>query len=144
MRRHAHVDFQLFSQKSSGIPVADSTISPVSLCIHFLITPAVQTSTSGAGPSPQLSGSPEKSPKVVKVVSKGNRTPEKRTFPSSHSFMSTSEVSSSPRTTAGGARNIGTMTMEVLASSSQPPVVERERRSCMKLTVPCPRGMGFV
>ena len=100
------------------------------------------TSTGGVTMS-QPQGSPDKSPKVRKV-SRINRTPEKGAFPSHHSFMSTTDVSS-PSCAARATQTRETMTTEDLQRSAPSQARDGARRCRrLKLNVPCPGGMDSL
>ena len=104
-----------------------------------------QPSTStGTVTMSQSQSSPDKSPKVRKVV-RGNRTPEKGAFPSSHSFMTAPVVSPSGIPTHT-SQNRETMTTADLQASAPPQAVSRVAQSGrrLRLGVPCPGGMEFV
>ena len=104
-----------------------------------------QPSTStGAVTMPQSQSSPDKSPKVRKVV-RGNRTPEKGAFPSPHSFMTAPVVSPSgiPTHTSQNRETMTTADMQASAPSQAVSRVAQSGRR-LRLGVPCPGGMEFV
>ncbi|KAK7102366.1 hypothetical protein V1264_020596 [Littorina saxatilis] len=103
-------------------------------------SPALPATSTGGVTMSQPQGSPDKSPKVRKVVSRANRTPEKGAFPSHQSFM----APTSPRKTALSTESRETMTTPDLQPGSLLQGLGRGRRRRLELNVPCQGGAQLV